>query len=122
MKKSLSTLIAGMGLSLAAVAQDIPRDPSFWMTLSNKTRLLVDCGKLADKQKTMGFMAQFEPYTEEQIRALTPQQQAWIRMSRESRSTDSRLIENIATHLEVAHGIKRGEINAAHQHCLTLIR
>jgi hypothetical protein len=120
MKKEISALIAGMGLSLTAVAQQSPRDPEFWMTLSNKTRLLVDCRKLEAGQTTMAFLAQFEPYTEDQIKALSPQQQAWLRMTRESRSTEPKMIENITRHLETAHAIKREELEAARQACLTL--
>jgi hypothetical protein len=120
MKKSISSLIAGMGLSLVAVAQEAPKIPSFWMTLSNKQRISIDCGTLANGRKTVGFYAQFEPYTEADIEKMTPQQRMWFKMSRESRSDDPQLNHNLAMHLETSHGVKRNEIEAAYQHCLTL--
>ena len=120
MKKTLYGLIAAMGGNLSAAAQEIKESPKFWQTLSNQQRVLVDCSLLSARQKTMAFIAQYEPYTPEQINALSPQQQVWLRMSRESRSTDLNLINNLEGHLNSAHGIKRGEVDAAYRHCVTL--
>lgn len=118
---SLASLVAGAGFSLVAVALDIPKDPQFWQTLSNKQRVQVNCGKLAERQITVGFVLQYEPQDSAQAENMSPQQKAWLRMMRESRATDERTVKNIAIHLETEHGVKQAEIKSAHQHCLTLL-
>lgn len=119
---TLKSLLASIGFSLSANAQDLPAGTEFMQRLSNGQSVAIDCDKLSDKKKTVAFVAQYEPVDEEELKKLPPFQQAWIRQSHENRSTDANMIRNLETHIEADHGVKKTEIDAAYKACLTLSR
>lgn len=105
--------------------QKVP-DSEFTQTLSNGSRVPIDCHKLqksADRPPalTVAFVAQYEPLDEQALESLQPWQRQWLLASRNNPGTNPEQIRGMIAHLSV-HNITQEDVATGYTQCLPYLK